>query len=126
MRLSSLPALLVASLIAACGTDPSLRAQREEDSSTNTDTAVDTGTGDVTEGSGDAADGSGADVIEDGSGDTADGSGSGDTAPDVDPAVRRSCAGADARWMKNQFSFGRMSRTTMMESRAIPAKTPKM
>jgi len=86
MRLSLSPLLLLTLAFAACGTDPSLRAQRGEDTRSEEDSSLDTGTGDATEGSGDAADGSGSDVIEDGSGDAADGSGSGDTTVDTDPA----------------------------------------
>ena len=80
MRLSYLPILLVSLLFAACGTDPSLRVVREDDSGGNGG-ETDTATGDT--GSGDTTNGSGSDVTEDGSGDAADGSGSGDTTADT-------------------------------------------
>ena len=89
MRSTLSPLLLLTLLFAACGTDPALRSRRDQDTRSEEDSSLDTGTADATEGSGDAG-GSGSDVIEDGSGDVADGSGSGDTSADTtvdtDPA----------------------------------------
>ncbi len=89
MRSLLSPLLLLTLLFAACGTDPALRSRRDQDTRSEEDSSLDTGTADATEGSGDAG-GSGSDVTEDGSGDAADGSGSGDTSADTtadtDPA----------------------------------------
>ena len=52
MRSLLSPLLLLTLLFAACGTDPALRSRRDQDTRSEEDSSLDTGTADATEGSG--------------------------------------------------------------------------